>query len=89
MFGSAHKSAAQPLDDWYRVAKKADWKNLAEVQVVFPHADLVGTCVVFNVGGNKFRLIARVFFQSRKVYVVAILTHKEYDKGGWKRDCDC
>lgn len=88
-FGKTLKAAVQPLDDWYRVTKRADWKNLAEVQAMFPHADLVGTCVVFNIGGNKFRLITRVFFQTRKVYIVLILTHKEYDKGGWKSDCDC
>ncbi len=88
-FSKAHKQSAQPLDDWYRTAKKADWNNLPEVRASYSQADMVGTCIVFNIGGNKFRLIARIFFQTRKVYIVSILTHKEYDQGGWKRDCDC
>ena len=65
----------------------------------FPHADLVGTCVVFNVGGNKYRLIVRLAYATRpqpderpfkgKVFVLHVLTHKAYDAGKWKADCGC
>jgi mRNA interferase HigB len=82
-----HEIAKQPLDDWYRIAKRANWNNLAEVRTVYPHADLVGSCIVFNVGGNKYRLIAKLDFQRRVLYIRFILTHKEYDEGGWKNDC--
>jgi len=88
-FAKRHRAANQPLDDWYRIVKKADWHNLVEVQTTFPRADLVGNCVVFNVGGNKFRLIAKIAFRRQIVYVRFILTHKEYDKEAWKNDCKC
>ena len=78
---------AQPLDDWYRIAKKAKWRNLAEVRAVYPHADLVSRCVVFNIGGNKYRLIAKIAFHRHVIYIKYILTHKEYDQGGWKYGC--
>jgi mRNA interferase HigB len=88
-FGKGYKESVKPLEDWYRTAKKADWNNLPQVRANYSHADLVGTCIVFNISGNKFRLITRIFFQTHKLYIVSILTHKEYDHGGWKRDCDC
>lgn len=88
-FGKVHKESVKPLDDWYRIAKKADWNNLAEVRASYSHADLVGTCIVFNIGGNKYRLITKISFSRRVLYVRFILTHKDYDKGGWKNDCGC
>ena len=50
-----------------------------------PSADKVGQWIVFNIGGNKYRLIAVIHFNRGKVYIRHILTHQEYDKGGWKQ----
>ena len=55
----------------------------------FANASLVGTCVVFNVGGNKGRLVARVLDPSQKVFVLKVMTHAEYDEGKWKEECGC
>ena len=85
----SHKVAKEPLDSWFKVAKHADWTSLVEVRKQYSSADLVGSCVVFNIGGNKYRLITRIFFRAKKVYIVSVLTHKEYDAGGWKNECDC
>lgn len=52
---------------------------------MFPSADKVDKLTVFNVGGNKIRLIAAIHYNRKKVYVRAVLTHKEYDAGNWKR----
>lgn len=82
-----HRAATQPLDDWYRIAKRAAWSNLAEVRMIYPHADPVGSCVVFNIGGNKWRLISKIAFNRHVLHIRFILTHKDYDKGGWKHDC--
>jgi len=79
--------AAEPLDNWYRRTKRAAWKNVAEVRIDYPHADLVGSCIVFNIGGNKYRLIAKIKFQKHTVYIRFVLTHREYNKEGWKNDC--
>jgi mRNA interferase HigB len=84
-FSRVHKDAAGPLDAWYRTALRARWGNLSQVRKDFPHADAVGERTVFNVGGNKYRLIARVNYRTQKVFVLAVLTHTEYDKDAWKR----
>ena len=71
--------------NWYRIAKRADWNSLAEVRSDFAHADVVGRRTVFNIHGNDYRLIARVNYTTKRVFILHILTHVEYSKGGWKR----
>jgi len=69
---------------WYKTARKANWQNLAELKQVYPSADLVGRHTVFNIGGNKYRLIARIVYRSQTLFVVAVMTHEGYDLGKWK-----
>jgi mRNA interferase HigB len=83
-FASSHKDAAAPLRAWYTVARAAGWRNLAEVKKVYPAADLVGRYTVFNIKGNKYRLIARIVYRSQIVFIIGVLTHEEYDLGKWK-----
>jgi mRNA interferase HigB len=80
-------AAAEPLDNWYRRARKARWQNLADVKIDYPHADLVGTCTVFNIGGNKYRLVVKIVYRAQAIFIKHVLTHKDYDKGVWKHDC--
>ena len=79
-----HPQCASALDQWYRLCKKADWRNFAELRALFPSTDKVGDMFVFDIGGNKIRLIVAIHFNARRVFVRAVLTHKEYDQGGWK-----
>jgi mRNA interferase HigB len=79
-----HVDLLAPLDVWYRVAKKANWKTLNEVQETFPSADAVGKYTVFNVKGNSYRLIAEINYRSQRLFVRHVLTHAEYDRGRWK-----
>ena len=74
-----------PLMNWYRIAKRADWDSLVEVRRDFAHADIVGRRTVFNIHGNDYRLIARVNYKTKRVFILHIITHVEYSKGGWKR----
>ena len=83
-FSLAHRDAEGSLTAWYNVLRKSNFQNLAELKKVYPSADLVGRYTVFNIGGNKFRLIARVVYRSQTVFVVTIMTHEEYDLGKWK-----
>lgn len=62
----------------------SEFTSFAEVQTVFPNADQVGKLTVFNIAGNKFRLIAAIHYNRRKVYIRAVLTHSEYDQGEWQ-----
>jgi mRNA interferase HigB len=86
-FWQRHADARQPLEDWYRIAKNANWSNLAETRGNFPQADLAGTCTVFNIGGNKYRLITKINYRWKMVYIRFVLTHAEYDRGGYADDC--
>lgn len=72
------------LADWYRIMKQNDFDSIAEIRKIFPGADKVGKLTVFNIGGNKIRLIAAINYNRKKIYIRAVLTHKEYTQGKWK-----
>ena len=82
---NVHRDLFAPLDIWYRIAKKAEWKSLTDVRRVFPSADGVGKYTVFNIKGNSFRLIVEINYITGRLYIRHVLTHAAYDKGGWKR----
>ena len=88
-FWAIHPDAEMPLRSWLVHAKRADWQTLVDVQADYPHADLVGDCIVFNIGGNKYRLIVKAKYRTHCIFIRAVLTHKEYDRGKWKDDCYC
>ncbi|OQS31878.1 type II toxin-antitoxin system HigB family toxin [Chromobacterium haemolyticum] len=83
-FAQTHPDAEQPLQGWRRVIEKNAFANYAAMKQAFNSVDKVGELMVFNIGGNKFRLIAFVQFPRQVVYVKAVLTHGQYDKGDWK-----
>ncbi|MBP9726837.1 MAG: type II toxin-antitoxin system HigB family toxin [Gammaproteobacteria bacterium] len=80
-----YPESATALDGWYRVIKKNDFLNFSELKESFNSVDKVKDVCVFDIGGNKLRLIATIHFNRKKVYVRHVLTHKEYDKGNWKK----
>jgi mRNA interferase HigB len=73
-----------PLDVWFRIAKKASWKSLPDARRTFSTADAVGKWTVFNIKGNHYRLIAEVNYPYGRIYIRHVLTHAEYERGGWK-----
>ena len=79
--------AKQPLEDWYRSVVKADWETFADIRETYRHADVFRDCVIFDIGGNKFRLVAKVRYQRKKVFVRFVMSHFDYDKNIWKSDC--
>lgn len=81
---SAHPECSRALEQWYRLTRRAMWRNFAELKGCFPAVDKVGDKYVFDVGGNKLRLIAAIHFNTGRVFVRAVLTHSRYDKGDWK-----
>jgi mRNA interferase HigB len=83
-FTSTHPEARLSLKAWFTTVKKSRWHNLAEVKQVYPTADLVARYTVFNVKGNKYRLVTRIVYRTQTVFIVAIMTHAEYDLGKWK-----
>jgi mRNA interferase HigB len=85
-FWATHPDAEAPLRQWEAVVKQAVWEDWADVKATYGSADKVDEFVVFNVGGNKYRLIAIVSYPKGKVYIQHVLTHKEYDRGAWKSE---
>ena len=75
---------AGPLQDFRRLIERGAFGNFAELRATFVSADKVGERYVFNIGGNKFRLVAGVDFGRGMLWVKAVLTHGEYDRGAWK-----
>ncbi|MFN7714169.1 MAG: type II toxin-antitoxin system HigB family toxin [Pseudanabaenaceae cyanobacterium] len=84
-FWEKHPDSQIPLMRWFKIMDTQSFGNFANLRSVFPSVDQVGDLMVFNIGGNKYRLIASVHFNRDKIYVRHVLTHLEYDKGGWKK----
>lgn len=80
-----HAEATGALVAWYQTARKALWQGLYEVRREFPSADQVGNVLIFNIRGNRYRLITRVNYAGRRLYVKALLTHAEYDRKEWMK----
>lgn len=83
-FAGKHPDAKPALQYWYKLMKSRNFTSFIDLRAVFPDADQVGPVTVFNIGGNKARLIAAIHYNRRKIYIRAVLTHDEYDMGKWK-----
>lgn len=78
----------QAMREWIGTVRSADWRNFAELRQTFNHADVYCGCTIFDVGGNKYRIIAYVSYRRHIVYIWHVLTHAEYDKKNWQNDCE-
>ena len=83
-FAAEHPQADAPLKGWRRVVEKNRFVNWSELKASFNSVDRVGDLVVFDIGGNKYWLVAYIRFEKQIVYIKSVLTHQEYDKGVWK-----
>ena len=84
-FWTLYLDAERPLQVWYQTMEREIFSDFNELRKTFASADYVDGLTVFNIGGNKYRLIASIHYNRRKVYIRNVLTHTEYDRGGWKR----
>lgn len=87
-FWLEHSEAEFPLRQWIKTVRKADWKSFTDIRKTFNSADIYKKCVVFNVGGNNYRIIGIVEYEKHLVFIRAVLRHSEYDKNKWKPDCE-
>jgi len=81
-----HPESRTALAQWYLLAKRNSFSSFAALKLIFPAADRVGKFTVFDVGGNKVRIIAAIHYNRQRIYIRGVLTHPEYDKGRWKND---
>ena len=84
-FWEKYPDSETALARWFKIVQRTNFANFADLQATFPSADRVGNLIVFNIGGNKYRLIASIHFNRHKIYIRHVMTHKEYDKGDWKK----
>ena len=83
-FSKTHNDALEPLLHWHSITRRASWSHMADVRADFPRAAAVGIFTVFNIGGNKYRLLAAIKYRWQIVYIRAILTNAKFDKGKWE-----
>lgn len=84
-----HPVLTPKIENWYSIAKVAKWKNLVQTRASMRHADQVlvrsgKPVTVFNLG-DAFRLITAIHYNKERVYILDVLTHAEYNRGGWKQ----
>ena len=84
-FWEQYPDSETALVRWFKVMQHTEFRNFSELRATFPTADKVGDWIVFNIGGNKYRLIASIHFNRGAVYIRHVLTHQGYDKGAWKK----
>jgi len=84
-FGSLHPDANRPLQAWRMAMEQGFFQNFADLKCAFGSVDRVGDLHIFNIGGNKYRLIAYIRFDWQRCYIKHVFTHAEYERGGWKR----
>jgi mRNA interferase HigB len=82
VFSAIHPAADEPLQAWRKIIESRPFVSFADIKTAFNATDKVGYFYVFDIGGNKYRIVAAIHFDYQKLYVRHVLTHKEYDK--WK-----
>ncbi|HVW84422.1 MAG TPA: type II toxin-antitoxin system HigB family toxin [Bryobacteraceae bacterium] len=80
-----HSDAKSALQVWLETAKAAEWRSLDDIRTVFPSTDMIGKLAIFDIRGNHYRLIVRVEFQAKRIYIKEFLTHAEYDEKRWMK----
>ena len=88
-FWRIHRDAQNPLMDWFEIVEAARWRSFMEIRRTFAHADTAvvrsgNPVTIFDIGGNKYRLIASIHYNTGVVYALMVMTHAEYDAQKWK-----
>lgn len=83
-FWNKHPDSEKPLRAWYSICRKEIFNNFNDVRNLFNSADFYKEKVIFNVAGNKYRLIVKIQYKIKTIFIKSIFTHEEYNKGKWK-----
>jgi mRNA interferase HigB len=84
------KPHAKAFNNWFKIARKAHWQNFQDTKATFGQTDVATgdtgrTATIFDIGGNKYRVLAHVDYHRQTVLIAAVMDHKEYDRGSWKK----
>lgn len=83
-YAKSHMDTKEALATWLVVARDSTWSNIFDVRKTYPQADFVKPFTVFNIKGNRYRLITLIDFEQNIIFIENCLTHAEYDKDKWK-----
>ena len=83
---SRYPDAIKTIQAFCKIIKQAQWQSLIDVQQVYRDSEAVGSFTIFNIKGNKYRLILDIDYVEQVAYFKYFLTHAEYDKEKWKND---
>jgi mRNA interferase HigB len=81
----AHRDLTSSIATWLAIAREARWKNLSEVRLTWRNTDCVKGLTIFNIKGNRYRLIASANYVSQTIIVRMLVPHTEYSRGEWKK----
>lgn len=88
-FAKKYPDAATPLAGWQKLVQHGHFRNLTELKQTFNSVDMVPVkgrdLYVFNIGGNKYRLIVAIHFNTQRLFARYVLTHSEYNSGKWEK----
>jgi mRNA interferase HigB len=79
-FWELHPQAKEPLAAWFRLMERNEFADFNAVKGTFGAADYVAPYTIFDVGGNKFRIITAIHYNRERIYVRHVFTHPEYDR---------
>lgn len=85
--GADSSTREKAMREWISIVRTAEWNSFADLRKTFNHADIYCNCTIFDVGGNKYRVVAKVAYGIKVVFIRFVLTHSEYDKKRWQVDC--
>ncbi len=88
-FCKIHPDACGPLERWWKICRHNTFSSFSELKQTFSTADMTGLCLIFNIGGGKYRLVVRVNFLGQRIWIKYILPHKKYEKLNLKEDPKC
>jgi mRNA interferase HigB len=83
---------AGAFDDWFKLTRRAEWQTFQDTKALFRATDVATdtesrrTATIFDIGGNKYRIITLIDYARQTVLITHVLTHKDYDKNNWKQD---
>jgi mRNA interferase HigB len=86
--GAEAKRREKAMREWIAFVRPATWNSFADVRRTFNHADVYKRCLIFDVGGNKYRIIAKPGYRVKNLFIRFVLTHEEYDAKKWRCDCE-
>lgn len=83
---------AEAFEDWFKLTRKAEWETFVDARALFGQTDMASdtasgrTATIFDIGGNKYRVVTLIDYTRQTVLITHVMDHKEYDRGNWKSD---